>query len=373
MLYLQGGCYDPSSEKDTNPFDPFLDISWPKLDAAHQIILSRKDRLAPKLNEWMDLPTGPLKKRILIIGASGQVGGALAEAFKSEHIIGTYSHNSGEGLVHFDLEEAAKDPSLAVDLIDMCSPHIVCICAGMTWVDGCENAGDAPFLINCEGPRSLVRAAKRRGSKTVFYSTDYVFDGLIKGHTYTESDRVNPVNVYGQSKAAGEVAVLEEDPSCLVLRTTGVFGPEKQGKNFVYQLCRSAAEGKQMLCAIDSYGSPTYNRDLANMTVGLIECGARGIFNCVGPQTLSRKDFATLVADTLPLPGLNICSVLSEELFEKTLESRGTAAKRGKHLGLDIAKLKRTIPAAFQPRCIEDALLHWKHNPHGAEICFAKK
>ena len=65
--------------------------------------------------------------------------------------------------------------------------------------------------------------------------------------------------------------------------------------------------------------------------------------------------------------------MLSEELFEKTLESRGTAAKRGKHLGLDIAKLKRTIPAAFQPRGIEDALLHWKHNPHGADICFAKK
>ena len=372
MLYIQGGCFDPSTEKDINPFDPFLDIRWPKLDDVQEYILSGKDKVAPNLQEReeFDMSIGDPKKRVLIVGASGQVGGALSEASQSEHVIGTFSQNVCDGMVHFDLQAAAKDPSLADDLITMCSPHIVCICAGMTWVDGCENAGATPYLINSEGPRLLVRAAKRCGSKTVFYSTDYVFDGRREGYIFTESDQINPLNVYGRSKAAGEKAVLEEDPTCLILRTTGVFGPEKQGKNFVYQLCRSAIEGKDMLCASDNFGSPTYNRDLANMTIGLLESGEQGIFNCVGPQTLTRRDFAKLVADTLGIKGLNIRSVDSAELYENTLKARGVAANRGIHLGLDITKLKRSIPAKFQPRSIEDALLHWKQNPRGAKICF---
>ena len=164
--------------------------------------------------------------------------------------------------------------------------------------------------------------------------------------------------------------MLEEDPTCLVLRTTGVFGPEKQGKNFVYQLCRSVAEGKEMLCASDNFGSPTYNRDLAKMTIGLLESGQQGIFNCVGPQTLTRSDFARLIADTLEIEGLNIRNIGSDELYEKTLKARGVAAKRGLYLGLDITKLKRTIPEKFHPRSIEEALLHWRHHPQGADICF---
>ena len=125
-----------------------------------------------------------------------------------------------------------------------------------------------------------------------------------------------------------------------------------------------------MLCASDSFGSPTYNRDLAGMTIGLLESGERGIFNCVGPQTLTRRDFAKLIADTLGIKNINIHSVNSKELYENTLKMRGVAAKRGLHLGLDLTKLKRSIPAKFYPRSIKDALLHWKQNPRGANILF---
>ena len=371
MLYIQGGCFDPSQEIDISPFDPVLDIRWPRI-GVQEYIISSKDKAAPYMHDRKEFDTTPVAKkmRILIVGASGQVGGALAEAFQSEHVIGTFNHKECDGMVHFSLQAAAENPSLAEDLITMCSPHVVCICAGMTWVDGCENAGDTPYLVNTEGPRVLARAAKRCGSKTVYYSSDYVFDGKVEGYIYTETDKVNAVNVYGQSKAAGEKAVLEEDPTSLVLRTTVVFGPEKQGKNFVYQLCRSLVEGKDMLCASDSFGSPTYNRDLANMTKGLLECGEQGIFNCVGPQTLTRVDFAKLIADTFGLDSRYILSVASDDLYDATLKNRGVAAHRGKHLGLDITKLKRALPENFHPRSIKDALLHWKQYPQGADICF---
>ena len=108
------------------------------------------------------------------IGASGQVGGALIEAFGDENVIGTYSNNARPGMVHFDLEAAAKDPQYTEYLITMCRPEVVCICAGRTWVDGCENEGDVPFLANRDAPRLIARFTKGCGGRTVFFSEGVV-------------------------------------------------------------------------------------------------------------------------------------------------------------------------------------------------------
>ena len=182
-------------------------------------------------------------------------------------------------MVHFDLEAAAKDSQYTQHLITMCRPEVVFICAGRTWVDGCENEGDIPFFVNRDAPRMIARFTKACGGRTVFFSTDYVFDGERKGHFYTETDAARPVNAYGSSKLAGELAVLEEDPNALVIRTSGVFGPELQGKNFVYQLGRNLLQGKKMQCATDAYGCPTYSRDLAALTIGLLGAGVSGTFH----------------------------------------------------------------------------------------------
>lgn len=448
MLYLQSGTFDPPNEIDLDPFDPSLGVHWPKLDDVPDYVMSDKDRNAPKLVDLEKfkgtVAVGDEKplRRVLVIGASGQVGGALVEAYGAKNVVGTYSKVPCDGMVHFDLEAAAKDAQLAEDLMTMCKPEIVCICAGRTWVDGCENEGDLPQLVNCDGPRAVAKAAKACGARTVYYSTDYVFDGARFGQIYKEDDDVGPVNVYGEgggavrteanvkgkgrregrgrrilphhsykrlsrpcrtcagvktlylivltsyamrdegsrceartldagsSKLAGEVAVMEEDPNSLVLRTTGVFGPEKQGKNFVYQLCNALGEKRDMMCAIDSFGSPTYNRDLASMTVGLLEADATGVYHCVGPETMHRHAFATLVADTLGLDASHIKSVDSETLYGNTVTKLGFAATRGKHLGMVIDKVKAALPEKYHPKSIREALLHWKANPRGAECKF---
>ena len=372
VLYLQSGCFDPPDEMDFNVFDKILDVHWPVLHEVKNYIISEKDRKAPNIIDVKDfieiLPRNvrPLD-RVLIVGASGQVGGALLESFGREHVIGTYSSTACPGMVYFDLEAAASDPQVAEDLITMCRPRVVCICAGRTWVDGCEVEGDLPKLVNCDGSAAVARAAKRIGAKTVYYSTDYVFDGNEPCKLYKEEDEVSPVNTYGTSKLQGEKAVLAEDPTCLVLRTTGVFGPEKVGKNFVYQLCDSIFEEREMKCPVDCFGSPTYNRDLARMTIGLLEIGAAGIFHCVGPETLDRHTFALKIVSSFNLDSTYVKETSLDELCAATKQRLGFAARRGKHLGLAIDKAQRHLPEYLHPRTVAKALEHWKANPRGAE------
>lgn len=375
VLYLQSGCFDPPNEVDVNVFDNVLDIHWPDLSGIKDYIMSEKDRKAPDIldvsffKEILPRSIKPLV-RVLIVGASGQVGGALLESFGPENVIGTYSTTPCPEMVYFDLQAAATDPQIADDLITMCRPRVVCICAGRTWVDKCENEGDLPKLVNCDGPTAVARAAKKVGAKTVYYSTDYVFDGSEPHKLYGEEHEVRPLNVYGQSKLQGEKAVLAEDSTCLVLRTTGVFGPEKHGKNFVYQLCNAISDKREMKCPVDSFGSPTYNRDLAKMTVGLLEIGAAGIFHCVGSETLDRHAFALKITSAFKLNSTSVTSTSLEELRKSTKHRLGFAASRGKHLGLANEKTLSQLPQQFHPRSIEEALQHWKANPRGADCKF---
>ena len=178
---------------------------------------------------------------------SSQVGSALVEAFGAQNCIGTYCGTPVAGMIPFDLAKAAMNPGMAEELLATVYPTAVCICAGFTWVDGCEKNPQHANHMNCAGPAAIAAAARKLGVRTVWYSTDYVFDGgEAKGRgPYSEDDAPSPLNVYGSSKLAGEAAVLAADPTALVIRTNVVYGPEGNGKNFVYQLCRKlqAAEG----------------------------------------------------------------------------------------------------------------------------------
>src|SRR4030095_11997232 len=125
--------------------------------------------------------------------------------------------------------------------------------------------------VNCEGPGALAAAAASSGARTVYLSTEYVFDGT--DGPYGEDAVGRPLSVYRRGKLEGEHAVQEADPAALVLRTTVVYGPEAHGRNFAYQLADRLGRGEAMRVPGDQVSSPTYNRDLADALVALVDTG----------------------------------------------------------------------------------------------------
>ncbi|HET8532835.1 MAG TPA: sugar nucleotide-binding protein, partial [Methylomirabilota bacterium] len=169
--------------------------------------------------------------RALVIGASGQVGAALLRALRARghDAIGTWAHHAYPGLVPLDLADGAALERLLADG----RPDWVLCPAALSHVDYCEEHPDEAFAVNVHAPLAAARAAARVGAGFVYYSSDYVFDGV--GGPYTEEAPPHPLGVYGRSKAEGERAVQGALDRALVVRTSVVYGPERQEKNFVYQ------------------------------------------------------------------------------------------------------------------------------------------
>jgi dTDP-4-dehydrorhamnose reductase len=178
-------------------------------------------------------------------------------------------------------------------------PDAVFLPSGWTWVDGCEDDPERARRVNALAPEAAAKACQALGSRLVFYSTDYVFGE--NGGPYDEASPTEPLGVYGRSKLEGEQRVLAACPAALVLRTTVVYGPEPQGKNFIYQLIRNLKAGKTMTLPSDQLSTVTFNRDLARASVELAQAGESGVWNACGPQLIDRFAFGSLAAKVFGL------------------------------------------------------------------------
>jgi dTDP-4-dehydrorhamnose reductase len=251
--------------------------------------------------------------RALVIGASGQVGAALLRALaeRGHDAGGTYGHHPAEGLGHLDV----TDHAAVAHAVAAAQPEWVLCPAGLTHVDHCEEHPEEATAINRDGALAAARAARDAGAGFVFYSTEYVFDGT--SGPYSEGDAANPLSAYGRSKWEGERAVLAEVPRALVIRTTVVYGPDRQEKNFVYQLIRNCRSGQPMRVASDQVSSPTYNEDLARATVELCERAARGIYHLAGDGILDRYAFARLACQVFGLDASRVTPVATSTFGQK--------------------------------------------------------
>jgi dTDP-4-dehydrorhamnose reductase len=269
--------------------------------------------------------------RALVIGASGQVGGALLEALRARghEALGTYTHHLAEGLAPLDVTDRA-----AVErAVSAARPDWVLCPAGLTHVDYCEEHPADAFAINRDGALHAAREAGRVGAGFVFYSTEYVFDG--ERGPYAEEDPAHPLSVYGRSKWEGERAVLAETARALVVRTTVVYGPDRQEKNFVYQLIRNCRSGQGMRIPADQVSSPTYNVDLAQATVELCERDLGGVYHLAGDGVLDRFAFARLACEVFGLDPSGLTPVATATLGQK--------AARPLKGGLSIAKARGVL------------------------------
>ncbi|HOJ34462.1 MAG TPA: dTDP-4-dehydrorhamnose reductase [Candidatus Hydrogenedentes bacterium] len=225
----------------------------------------------------------------VIFGARGQLGKDLMQVFA------THGDVAGYDLPEVDIADLpAVERILSQD-----KPDLVVNAAAYTDVEGAETHPEEAFRVNELGARTVATAAKKIQAPVVYYSTDFVFSGE-KRIPYEPDDPTNPAGVYAQSKRAGEIATLENNPRAYIVRTAWLFGPGKN--NFVEKIIHAASTRPELRVVEDEIGSPTYTRDLAEATYLLCQTNQFGIYHAVNAGWCSRYEFAVAIVQAVGSP-----------------------------------------------------------------------
>jgi dTDP-4-dehydrorhamnose reductase len=207
---------------------------------------------------------------------------------------------SGEQLTAFSVEDAdLRDHARVRGMVRDSRPEWILLLAAYTDVDGCESNRDLAFAVNCEGAVNVAEAARDAGSRLLFVSTDYVFDGS-KTSPYQTSDARNPASVYGESKACAEERLLEILPEVCIARTSWLFG--HGGKCFPATILQLASTRPEISVVNDQRGSPTYTCDLASALVKLCRASARGIVHVTNSGNCTWYEFAKEIVRASGMP-----------------------------------------------------------------------
>jgi dTDP-4-dehydrorhamnose reductase len=218
--------------------------------------------------------------RILLLGANGQLGSELQRVLQHHDVVAATRPA-------FDV----ADPSIENNIV-ACKPQLVIHCAAFTKVDDAEANPELAMRVNADGTKWVARGTARAKARLIYVSTDYVFDGT-QNEPYTETDAVNPLNVYGRSKLRGEQEALAECPRSLIVRTSWVYGAH--GHNFVKTILKLSLQMPELRVVDDQRGSPTYAYDLAVAIEALINKGVSGIIHAGGEGFCSWYDFAEAI------------------------------------------------------------------------------
>lgn len=228
---------------------------------------------------------------VLVTGSNGQLGKCLQLAFKG----------SQKTVVYWETRES----------LDICNQEQVaayfkenainyCVnCAAYTAVDQAESDQEAAFALNYLAVANLAKVCAKSGTVLIHPSTDYVFDGTAT-NPYHEEDKPKPINIYGKSKLAGELAIQEELDAYFIIRTSWLYS--QFGKNF-YKTIRSKLEDSQTLTVVtDQTGTPTNANDLAEFIYELIENNNQsfGLYHYSNTGAATWYDFARAIAEFLP-------------------------------------------------------------------------
>src|ERR1700733_6937981 len=230
--------------------------------------------------------------RILITGKNGQVGTELSRLYYSRSDVVLTSREECD----LSNEQSIKET------VGRVKPTVIINAGAYTAVDQAEKEPGLCFPINPPAPRVLAQEAARLGALLIHYSTDYVFNGE-KAQPYLETDPIHPVNVYGESKAAGEAAIAEAATRYLVLRTSWVYGAH--GKNFLRTMLRLGAERPELRVVDDQLGAPTSAAAIASATERLVEQSQSvvpGIYHMTAAGSTSWCGFARAIFDAGVLP-----------------------------------------------------------------------
>jgi dTDP-4-dehydrorhamnose reductase len=217
---------------------------------------------------------------ILIFGARGRVGAALAREYAADGIV------RGLGRDEADL----ADPAAVAEAVHRHTPSIVINSAAMTNVDSCETERDLARTINATSSGAIARACTDIGARLIHISTDYVFSGEAR-EAYNEDAAPAPVSWYGRTKLEGEEEVLAAGDRHAVVRVSWVFGPDRD--SFVDKALQTALRGEPVKAVADKWSSPTYTLDIARALRVLFSGDAPGgVYHVCNRGVCTWRDWA---------------------------------------------------------------------------------
>ncbi len=278
--------------------------------------------------------------KVAILGAGGQLGRALVARFSEQGWqVAAWTH------AELDLIDGAA----VRRALFMARPDAVVNAAAMTAVDAAEDRAWLAFAVNADGAMHAAEAAAELGAMFVQVSTDYVFGGE-KRAPYREGDRVNPRNVYGASKRAGERAVMSVHPGACIVRTSWLFAP--WGKNFFTTMARLLQTQPQVRVVDDQLGKPTSCAMLAEGIAALITQEATGVWHLAQPPAVSWYRFAENIAARMREAGMPVRA----KLVPIPTSAYPTPAVRPPYSVLDCTKIEALIALRSWEEDLEQAI-----------------
>lgn len=290
---------------------------------------------------------------ILITGVNGQIGGALSRLCARSGIAAVAPPR--------DQLDLLSDHEL-MDIIGSQKWSSIINCAAYTAVDQAEVEQDLAWKINARAPGIIAEASAKAGVPLIQLSTDYVFNGKKNGF-YIESDPIDPLGIYGKTKAEGERAVQAASGSHAIIRTAWVLsaGP----KNFLSTMLRLAEDRDEVRVVDDQHGCPTNASDIADavLTISSQIDGRRGIWHCVNDDEASWYDLARHIYDFNRSKGLKspklvaIPSVEYPTLSPRPRNSRLSTARLLHDFGIKMRPWREAVNDILEQPLAADLLI----------------
>lgn len=273
--------------------------------------------------------------RLLILGRDGQVGTALTQLLAPLGTIVALGRD-GADLAH---------PDGLARVVDREQPDVIVNAGAYTAVDKAESEPELARLVNADAPGALARAAADRGAWLIHYSTDYVFDGM-KAVPYIEDDATAPLNVYGATKRAGELAIGDAGGKHLIFRTSWVHAPGRN--NFIAKILGLAQSRDELKVIDDQVGAPTSARLIAKVTARAVEQIAHdrpvpgGIYHLAAAGETSWHGYASYVIAEAQQRGVTL-KVSPERVLPVPSTAFPSPARRPHNSRLSTHKLRTAL------------------------------
>lgn len=283
---------------------------------------------------------------VLILGAGGRLGAALAREYAQTHNVLAW----GRG------EADLSHPEQVAGQILKAKPDVVINCAAMTNVDQCETERELALTVNSEAPGAIAVAAGQLGARMIHVSTDYVFSGE-KTSPYSEDDEPDPISWYGQTKLKGEQGVLASGQQHAVTRVSWVFGPDRD--SFIDKALQTAMRGEPVKAVADKWSSPAYTIDIAEALSALIKPEVPGgIYHVCNSGVCTWLDWASAALSAAEQAGVLTPGTKPQPL--RLADISAMVAKRPVHSSMSCRRIEQLAgrPMRAWQLAVEDYVQH---------------